>query len=256
MRKFIKKHPVLVGTLLALSVAWLVCRKEVKQYVDVSREIQQHTKVIDPKYLEMLKQQPSIKDRINSFLNDTIDKLITGAICDVSDQPLPPELGFKAVHIGQHKLNKRKLIVGEMDDNRSVHVEFSADFQYGYVAKSGFGGYEEIKLLPETENAVKQLFGTVDNKIRTMSRSALLGDPIAESLLEFLSETRYGSNDYLCNEFTEIYQKTVNRMSSELPDEVRNTVVDAFCNLTITDIRQFLKENNVDPDTADVHVID
>ena len=30
MRKFIKKHPVLVGTLFALSVAWLVCRKEVK----------------------------------------------------------------------------------------------------------------------------------------------------------------------------------------------------------------------------------
>ena len=202
----------------------------------------------------MLKQQPSVQDSVDKFLNDTIDKLIIGAICDVSDQPLPQELGFKEVHLGQHKLTKRKLIMGEMENNTGMHVEFSSDFQYAYVAKAHFGGYQEVKLLPETKDAVKQLFETIDNKIKSASRHALPGDPIAESLLEFLSETRYGSNEYLCNEFLEIYRKTVKKMASDLPDQVRDTVIDAFYNLTVTDIRQFLKENDVD--MADVHVID
>lgn len=210
--------------------------------------------MIDPKYLEMLKHQPSVQDSVDKFLNDTIDKLIIGAICDVSDQPLPPELGFKEVHLGQHKLTKRKLIMGEMENNTGMHVEFSSDFQYAYVAKAHFGGYQEVKLPPETESAVKQLFETIDNKIKSASRHALPGDPIAESLLEFLSETRYGSNEYLCNEFLEIYRKTVKKMASDLPDQVRDTVISAFYNLTVTDIRQFLKENDVD--MADVHVID
>lgn len=209
--------------------------------------------MIDPKYLDMLKKS-SISERIDSFLNDTIDKLIIGAICDISNQPLPPELGFKEVHLGQNKLNHRKLIVGDMGES-SVYVEFSSDFKRAYVANR-LGSYQEVVLSSETVHAVEQLFRTVEDKIKSLSKVALKGDPIAESILEFISETRYGTNEYLCREYMEIYRKTVSRLTSDLPNEVRDTIEDAFNNLTVVDIREFLKDHDVDLDAADIHITD
>lgn len=213
--------------------------------------------MIDPKYLDMLKEQPSVAERVSNFLNETIDKLITGAICDVSEQPLPEELGFKEIHLGMHKLNGRKIIVGEMEDDRSVHVEFSADFKKGYVAKRNFIGYEEVVLTPDASNAAKTLFDTVDQKLAAMAYAALPDNPKLTALQKFLSETRYGSNEYLCNEYLDIYTETVLEMLDQIDnEEVKDAVRDPLLKLKVSNIRQFLKDNGIDPNTADVHVID
>lgn len=209
--------------------------------------------MIDPKYLDMLKKQPSVNEMVDKYLLDTIDRLVTCAICDVTNQPLPKEYEFKKINLGQHRTTGRKLIMGELDDEKGIHVEFSPDYKKAYVAKHRYGGYEEVELPSSTAEAVEQVFDTIDQKIKQASRRALPSDPVAAALLEFLSETRYGDNEYLCNEFKEIYRRKVDEMSSDMPEEVRETVRDALYNLTITDIRQFLSENGID--TADVHII-
>lgn len=213
--------------------------------------------MIDSKYLDMLKEQPSIAVKVNNFLTDTIDRLITGAICDVAEQPLPKELGFKEVHLGMHKLNGRKLIVGEMEDDKSVHVEFSEDFKKGYIAKRNYTGYEEIVLTADTSNAAKTLFDTVDQKLIAMLYAALPDNPKLVALQKFLSETRYGSNEYLCNEYLEIYTEIVLEMLDQVDNkDVREIIREPLLKMKVPDIRQFLRDNGIDPNTADVHVID
>lgn len=205
----------------------------------------------------MLKEQPSVEEKVNNFLNKTIDKLITGAICDISEQPIPEELGFKDIHIGMNKLNGRKLIIGEMKNDRSVQVEFSADFKKGYIAKRNFIGYEEITLTPDASNAAKTLFDTIDQRLLAMSYAALPDNPKLVALQKFLSETRYGSNEYLCNEYLEIYTETILEMLDQIDnEEVKDAIRDPLLRLKVSDIRQFLKDNGVDLNTADVHIID
>lgn len=205
----------------------------------------------------MLKKQPSVAERVNNFLNETIDKLITGAICEVSEQPLPKELGLQEVHVGVHKITGRKLIIGEMKDDRSVHVEFSSDFKKGYIAKRNYTGYEEVVLTPDASNAAKTLFDTIDQKLVAMSYAALPDNPKLTALKKFLSETRYGSNEYLCNEYLEIYTGIVLEMLNQVDnEEIQDIIRGPLLKLQVSDIRQFLKENGIDPDTADVHVID
>lgn len=211
--------------------------------------------MIDQKYLDMLRKQPSINEMLDKYLQDTIDKLVTCAICDVTNQPLPKEYEFKKIHLGEHKITGRKLIMGELDEDKGIHVEFSLDYTKAYVAKHQYGGYEEVELPSSTTEAVKQVFDTIDQKIKQASRRAMPSDPVATALTEFLSETRYGSNEYLCNEFKEIYKKAVNEMTADMPEEVREAVRESLCNLTVTDIRQLLSENGVDINTADVHII-
>lgn len=249
-----KKHPTLIGTLLALSIAALICGKEVKQCLDLPRIPQQSIEMIDEKYLDMLRNQPSVAERINNLLIETIDQLITGAICDISGQPLPENSQFKAIHLGYNKLNNRKIIIGDSDTG-SVHLELSEDFKRGYIAKRGFTGYEEVILSPETSKAAKDLFDVINRKLVELSRAALSSDPVLTALSEFLSEVRYGSNEYLCKEYLEIYNRKVTEMIEQIDNEdVRNTVREPLLSLEVTDIRQFLADNGLDPD--DVHVID
>ena len=210
--------------------------------------------MIDPKYFDMLKEQLSVEDRISNFLNDTIDKLVTCAICDFADKPLPEETGFKAVHVGMHKLNKRKLIIGDTADDRNVHVEFSPDFTKAYVAKRNYAGYQEVLLNPTTAEAAKSLFEAIKNKLLAMSFAALPDNPKLAALAEFLAETRYGTNEYLCNEYLTIYKRIVNKLLDQIDnDEAKEAMKEPLMEFEVTDIMQFLKDEGIEE--PDVHIV-
>lgn len=215
--------------------------------------------MIDPKYLDMLRKNPSVQEKVSEFLKDTIDDLITCAICDFSSNPLPPSSKFRQVSMGTNKLNKRELIVGELKEgNASMCVEFSDDYKTGYVSRTnGFDDYQEITLSPDSSHAVKSLFDSVHSRIIVMSKMALREDPIKVALEEFLSEIRYGSNEYLCNEFLDIYKKAVKEQLSYVDNQgVVDTLEGALLSLKVRDITQFLSDNGIDPKIADVHIID
>lgn len=212
--------------------------------------------MIDPKYLDMLKQQPSVAERLNDFLTETIDNVVTCAICDAALQPLPPELGYSKVDIGYNNLSKRKLIIAYTMDDRCVHVEFSEDYTAAFVAKRNFTGYEKVELSTATSQAVKSLYNTIENKILELSYAALPDNPKLKAIADFLAETRYGTNEYLCKEYLDIYKRIVNEMLDKIDNEsVQDTIKEALLKLEVTDIRQFLENNGIDPDTVGVHVI-
>lgn len=212
--------------------------------------------MIDSKYLDMLRKQPSIAEKVNGLLSDTIDKLITGAICHILEQPLPEELGFKEMHIGRNKLNNRRVIIGDTHDGRSVQVEFSEDFKKGYIAKRNFIGYEEVVLTEDTSNAAEALFDTIKQRLLVLSYAVLPDNPKLVALTEFLSKTRYGSNEYLCNEYLDIYRRIAIDMINQVDSEdVRESIREPLLSLEVTDIRQFLSDNRIDLDATDVHII-
>lgn len=211
--------------------------------------------MIDSKYLNMLKdEQPNLTSKVSAYLNNVIEQLIIGAICDLADKPFPEGYEYKSIHLGYHKLSHRKLIVGDTPDDTSVHVEFSDDCKTAYVAKRGFTGYQEVVLPPETAKAAKALFTAIIDKVLSMAATILPGNPKAMAIAEFVSETRYGTNEYLCKEFLDIYQKSVTKMLNTIEsEEIRNTIADPLLSLKVTDIIEFLKENEAD--TVDIHVL-
>lgn len=210
--------------------------------------------MIDPKYLDMLKKAPSVAERLDAFLTNTVDNVVTCAICDVAEQPLPPELGYSKMHIGYNRLSKRKLIVADTNEGHCVHVEFSDDYKAAFVAKRNFTGFERLELSQETSHAVKTVFEAIENKILELAYAAMPDNPKLKAISDFLAETRYGTNEYLCNEYLHIYERIVNEMLDQIDNEdIKDTARDALLKLKVEDIRQFLEDNGVDPDT--VHVI-
>ena len=212
--------------------------------------------MIDPKYLDMLKKSPSVSERLDAFLTETIDNVVTCAICDTAEQPLPPELGYSKVHIGYNRLSKRKLIVADTSEGHCVHVEFSDDYKAAFVAKRNFAGFERVELSPETSQAVRTVYETLENKILELAYAAMPDNPKLKAISDFLAETRYGTNEYLCSEYLHIYERIVNEMLSQIEnEEIKDTARDALLKLKVEDIRQFLENNGIDPDTVGVHVI-
>lgn len=210
--------------------------------------------MIDPKYLDMLKSGESLSEHIGNFLKETVDNLIVGAICEVSQKPLPKELNYEKVNLGYHKINGRKLIMAIVKDKGGITAEFSEDFKTAYVEKS-IGGYEVVPLTPETSAAAKGVFDKIEGKVLEASRMILNGDPVQMAIDTFISEVRYGTEEELCTEFLNIYRTTVEFLLISVPnEEIRDTMRRPLLeNIRVTNIKQFLETNGAD--ATNVHIV-
>lgn len=209
--------------------------------------------MIDPKYLDMLKDGESLSEHIENFLRETVDNLIVGAICEVSQKPLPKELNYEKISLGYHKINGRRLILAIVKGKGGITAEFSEDFKTAYVEKAT-GGYEAVSLTPESSAAAKGAFDKIEGKVLEASKMLLNGDPVQMAIDTFISEVRYGTEEELCAEFLSVYRTTVEFLLISVPnEEIRDTIRKPLLDLKVTDIKQFLETNGAD--ATNVHIV-
>lgn len=209
--------------------------------------------MITDEYLDMLDEKED--SYLNSFLKKTVDEIVVCAICQITDRPMPSNAEYNKIDLGENSKNGRYVLLAHNKEEHFVHVEFSTDFKYAFVARRDFEAFEKLELDERTSKAAEKLFSKMREKLRDAALGAIGKDPQLIALSNFLAEERYGTNEYLIDEYKKCYQQVLDSIVEEIDNpQARSAIKEVLPVPDITDIRQFLSDNKIDADM--VHVVE
>lgn len=175
-----------------------------------------------------------------------IETAIQYGICRLTGNPYPGN-EFSEVSFGHFR--NELIINAEVSEDRGILIHFSNDCSTAYLDSEI--GKVEVKV--DDAELVKQIFDFLEEEDKKIIKGLASLDPEPEAIKQFTSELRYGTSEYLKDEFMGIYNTLKQKALDEMPEPFQNVAEKTFQTPEFDNIIEYLKMHEAD--ISNVHIV-